>query len=430
MTIVASKSEELRSEAAALLQQARDIKDAADNEERKLKPEERTKIDNLLKASDEALTDAKREERMAGLEGDVAPEERGRRLPEPTVVEDSDATEEERTAAEMVNLAEYREAFYRYCRRGEGGLSSEQRNLLYEARALVEGVDADGGYLAPEQLVINVEREAQDLQQLEPMCDVINTTARRIGFNREDDAALAEWGWIEELEAKPESQPSFDRYHINVQVAGGIIRVSDELLEDSQFGLEAYLATIAAERKVEIEETAYLAGTGDAAPPRMPWGVLTRINGEAGTPQRFPTSTVGDIVGDDFLNVLYALPRRFRRNAAFVVGSQVILAARLLKDGNQNYIWQPGLQAGEPDRLIGKPVIESPELALDNPVATGNDVGIVGDFSRYRILRRLQMQVKRLEELYAATDEVGFRFRWRVGADVRTVEAFRSLRVA
>jgi HK97 family phage major capsid protein len=425
-----ARIDELKQRGAALVAQAREIQDNPKGENGKLTPEQRSKRDNLLEEAEAVRQEAQAEERLAGVESWVAPEERGRRLPE--VVEDPDATEEERQAAEMVATDEYRDAFYAYARRGEAGLSREERNMLYEARTLTEGVEADGGYLAPESLVIAVEREAQDLEELAPRMDVINTTARRIGFNREDDASLAEWGWIEELEEKPESQPSFARYYINVHTAGGVIRVSDELLEDEQFGLEPYLALIAAERRTEINETAYLSGSGDAAAPRQPWGILTRINGAAGTPQRYTTDAPDAahlLTGDDFLRVLYALPRRHRRNATFVMGSQAFLAARLIKDAQGQYIWQPGLQAGDPDRIIGKPALESPELALDNPVAPGNDVGVVGDLRRYRILRRLQLQVKRLNELYARTDEVGFRFRWREGGDVRTPDAFRSIRI-
>lgn len=417
-----AKIDELKQRGAALVQQAREIQDNPKGENGRLTPEQITKRDNLLNDAEAVRQEAQTEERMAGVESWVTPEERGRRLP--VVAEEEDVPEEERQAAELTATDRYGNAFEAYARRGDGGLSAEHRAVLHEARALTEGLDADGGYLAPEQLVVAIEREAQDIEQLAPRMDTINTTARRISFNREADSSLIEWGWVAELQRKPESQPRFDRYAIDVHTAAGIIRISDELLEDAQFNLVPYLAVIAAERKVMIEETAYLSGTGVG----QPFGILTRINAAVGAPQRYLTQNIGAITGDDFIRILYALSRSDRRNASFVVGSQMLLAARLLKAGD-NYVWQPGLQAGEPDRIIGKPVIESPDLALDRPVATGNDVALCGDLRRYRILRRLQMQVKRLEELYAATDEVGFRHRWRVGGDVRTLGAFRSMRV-
>jgi HK97 family phage major capsid protein len=92
------------------------------------------------------------------------------------------------------------------------------------------------------------------------------------------------------------------------------------------------------------------------------------------------------------------------------------------------------LQESQPDTILGKPVVEAYDgentsNPLDNPVVAGNDVGIVGDLRRYTVLRRLQMQVKRLEELYAETDEIGFRFRFRTGGDVQNTRAFRSIRI-
>lgn len=414
------RSEELRQQAAAKLQEARNVKDKAEKNGG-LTAEKREQIDRILDEQAELLEDAKREERMEVAAGEVAPEERARRLPEPA--EDDEESDEEREARAMSQTPEYREAFYTYVRRGNEALSLEQRQMLYEARTLTEGTDADGGFLAPEQLVVAVEREAQDLEELAPRMNTINTNARLMKFNREEEAI--QFGWVAELEQKPEDQPVFGRTQLEPHVGAGVVWVSDELLEDSLFAVEPYLGVLAGEAKVELEETGFLAGDGNG----QPFGILTRINGEAGTPQRYTTEGAGAISGDDFTKALYDLPRRHRRNASWVLGSQAIVSVMLLKDGNDQYLWRPGLQAGEPAQILGKPVIESPELALDNPVATGNDVGIVGDLRRYTVMRRLQMQVKRLEELRALTDEVGFRFRFRTGGDVRRLGAFRSIRV-
>ena len=427
-TAIAKKSEELRGESARLLQEARQVKDAADSEGRNLTGEERTKINNLLEASDEKLNDAKLEERMAGLD-QPPPEERGNRLPEPDEegegVDDPEEREE-RAAIAKTTQPEYVRAFYRYARYGEEGLSMEDRRFLIEARAeiraLTEGVDADGGYLAPAQLLAGVQREALELEQLAPRMLTINSNARSIRQIRGVDSVSFQW--VAELQQKPEDQPSFGAVQIDAHTAAVIVRVSDELLEDSTFDLPGYLSTLAAEAKVEGEEAAFVAGSGNG----QPFGILTRINGEASTPNRFTTATIGALAGDDFVNALYAMSPRYRRQASWVLGTQAILATRLLKAGD-NYIWQPGLQLGQPDNILGRPVFEALHDDLNNPVAAGNDIGFVGDLRRYTVLRRLALQVKRLEELYAETDEVGFRFRFRTGGDVQNTMGFRSLRI-
>ncbi len=418
-TAAVSKSEELRARAARLLADARKVQDEAGGQPN---GEQREKIQRMLGEMDELLDQAKTEERLTGIEQQIAPEERGVRLPE--IAEDEDATPEEREAFDQSASPEYRAAFMRYARAGDDGITLEDRRLLSEVRALTEGVDAEGGYLAPAQLLAGIEREALDLEQIAPRANTINASVRAIQMIKGVDGITFQW--VAERQQKPEDQPGFARAQIVAHTAAVIVRVSDELLEDTTFNLEAYLRVLAAEAKVEGEEIAFVAGSGNL----QPFGVLTRINGETGTPNRYTTGAAGTLAGDDFVRALYALRPRYRRRAVWVLGTQAILAARLLKDTTNNYLWQPGLQAGEPDSILGKPLIESEADPVDNPIATGNDIGFVGDLRRYTILRRLQMQVKRLEELYAETDEVGFRFRFRTGGDVQNTAAFRSIRIA
>lgn len=421
-----TKAEELRSRAAKALSDARKIKDDAERDGG-FNGEAREKVERAMAEFDELMSQAELEERMSGADSRVAPEERGRRLPEPTSDEESGEDEEREEVPGLIYTQEYRDAFVRFARYGDEGLSPEDartlRQGLAEARALSGGVDADGGYLAPPQLMAGVVREAQDLEQLAPRMNTINASVRAIQIVDEADAVTMEW--VAELGQKPEDQPTFSRRQITAYTGAVIVRVSDELLEDTTFGLEAYLSTLAAEGKVELEEAAFVNGNGTGKPR----GILNRLNGESSTPNRFTTAGIGTLAGDDFVRALYALAPRYRRNATWILGTNAIIAARLLKDGNDNYIWQPGLQAGEPSSILGRPVVESVDAALNTAVSGGNDVGVVGDLRRYTVLRRLQLQVKRLEELYAETDEVGFRFRFRTGGDVQNTAAFRSIRV-
>lgn len=328
-----------------------------------------------------------------------------------------------RNALGLAQREDYGRAFYTYARRGLAGVNAEGMTHLAQARALVEGTDASGGFLAPTQLIAGVQREAQDLEQLRPRMLVARTQARGIRITREVD--IVQMDWVAELAQKPEEQPSFGQTTILAHVGAVVVWVSDELLEDTSFGLEAYLAVLAAEAKVTLEEDAFIAGDG----VNKPFGIMTRIN-EGAAPSRRETASAGTLSGDDLMRVAYSLPIKYRRRAAWVMGTQGILAARLLKDANEQYIFQQGLQAGQPDRLLGYPLIENESAALNNPVAAGNDIAIFGDLRRYLVLDRLALQVKRLEELRAMTDEVGLRFRFRTGGDLQNTAAMRSLRVA
>lgn len=429
-TLAERKSEELRAEAAKALKDARKINDKAETEGRSLSGEERESIEKAFNDHDSYMSRAQLAEREEAEERrqNEPVEERARRLPE--VVEDDDVTPEEREAVGRAETSEYRDAFYRYAAGGEDGLTYDDRRVLQEVRALTEGVDSDGGYLAPPQLIAGVVRDASDIEQLAPRMNTINASVRSIRQIKGVDTV--QFAWVAELALKPTDQPTFARDEIFAHTAAVVVRVSDELLEDTTFNLEAYLAGLAAEAKVEGEEAAFVGGAGST----QPWGILTRLNGETGTPNRYTTAAAGALAGDDFVNALYTLKARHRRQATWVLGTNAIVAARLLKEtGTSNqYLWQPGLQAGQPASILGKPVVEAYDgentpSPLDNPVVTGNDVGFIGDLRKYTVLRRLQMQVKRLEELYAETDEIGFRFRFRSGGDVQNTNAFTSIRV-
>lgn len=424
-TDVKAKSERLRAQAAEELQDARSAKEKAENNGG-VTGEVREKIQRAMSEYDRLMDEAELEERMGAAETRINPVERGERLPE--IVDDPDATPEEREAQSIAAQPEYRDAFLRYCARGEDGLTVDMKKILQEARALTEGVDADGGYLAPPTLVAGVIREQEEIEQLAPRMNTINASVRAIRQVKGVDAI--QFQWVGELQTKPEDQPSFAAAEVVANTAAVIVRVSDELVEDSVFDLEGYLSTLAAEAKVEGEEAAFIGGTGVT----QPWGILTRLNSETATPNRYTTASVGVLAADDFIKAYYALKARYRRQAAWVLGTQAIIAARLLKETSNQYLWQPGLQAGEPATMLGKAVIEATDSdntqnPLDNAVATGQDVGLVGDLRRYTVLRRLQLQVKRLEELYANTDEIGFRFRFRTGGDVQNTKAFRSIRI-
>jgi HK97 family phage major capsid protein len=316
----------------------------------------------------------------------------------------------------------YNRAFYSYMR--QRGMTQDGRQALGQVRTMVEGTDADGGYLAPTQLVAGIQYIAQDYEALSPSMSVINTTARSLTFTKGDDTVVM--GWVAELGTKPEDQLTFSRTVLVPHVGAVVVWVSDELLEDEQFGLQNYISTRVAEAKVLLEEEAFISGSGTG----RPWGLLTRLNGLGGTPQRFTTDGAS-ITGNDLINLVYSQPTRYRRNSSFVMGTEAIRNIRLLRDGDTTgqYLWQPGLQAGEPQTILGYPVREVDAAALNSGVATDDDVGIFGDLRQYMVMRRIGLQVKRLEELRALTDEVGFRFRFRVGGDTINNAAFKTIRI-
>ncbi len=469
MTVV-TDIEQLKQDQQGSLYQARKIRNKANEEARAVTGEEAQQINGYMDEFDAFESRVKAMERMAGLDSntrlgsrvDDADDDVGD--PESVQMDrggsGADSQHQERQEQEVpdpyqqrfgwdagdsasqfrdmsimqqrqfiraAGTRDYNQAFYTYLRRARNfntGHVTEMENV----RAMVEGIDADGGFLAPTQLVAGILVEAQALEELKPRMDVIRSNARSLTYTKGLDAIVM--GWVAELGTKPEDQLSFGRVVLVPHVGAVVVWVSDELLEDEVFGLQGYLQTRVAEAKVLLEEEAFVSGSGTG----RPFGILTRLNAETGTPNRYSTQVAATFTADDVIRIPYALPVQYRRNGTYILGTNAIRSVRLQRDasGGANtggYIWQPSLQAGEPATLNGYPVVETTSVALNSAVASGNDVGIFGDLRRYRVFERLGLQVKRLEELRALTDEVGFRFRFRTGGDVMLNQAFRTIRV-
>lgn len=439
---------ELKTKARESLEAARNIRTAAESNGG-LTQEKRNQINAAMDDVDRYMDDARHLEREMGIDsqlnnfftsdGDADPADVAQVRSRGDVLQQGDAPQEpaedgwdpagemfdgsvrENTRLHrMISSQRYNSAFYSYMR--QRGIDDQGRMALGQVRTMVEGIDADGGFLAPTQLVAGIQREEFDYAELKPQFTNINTNARSLTFTKGTDGVVM--GWVAELGTKPEDQVTFFRTVIVPHVGAVVVWISDELLEDEQFGLQGYIAARVGEAKVLLEEEAFISGSGSG----RPFGLLTRLNAMVGTPQRDTVSVAGGMTSTILMNLIYNQPRRYRRRAEFILGNDLIRRIRLLQDTQGQFLWQPGLQAGQPDRLLGYNVRETDAAALNAGFTAGNDVAIFGDLRQYMVMNRIGLQVKRLEELRALTDEVGFRFRFRTGGDTIINEAFRTLR--
>ena len=202
------------------------------------------------------------------------------------------------------------------------------------------------------------------------------------------------------------------------------ILVSKELLRNSPFGVESEVNQEFAYIFGITEEKAFLTGTGAG----QPLGVFTASADGINTDRDVAAASTTAVVGDDLINTLYSLKGFYQNRASWFGHRSLIKMIRKLKDGDGNYMWQLGLQAGQPDRLLGRPFIMS-EFA-PSTFTTGQYVAVLGDFSEYRIIDALSMQMQRLVELYAESGQVAFIGEMYVdGAPVKS-EAFARLVLA
>jgi len=197
-----------------------------------------------------------------------------------------------------------------------------------------------------------------------------------------------------------------------------LVKVSTELLQDSMFDIESYISSEFARAFGIAEEQAFCTGTGVG----QPTGIFTEQGGEVGITL---TSTT-NINCDNIIDLVHSLKSPYRRNAVFLMNDATISMLRKLKDTNGAYLWQPSLQAGEPDGLLGYPLYTSPYV----PTVAAEALPIAfGDFSNYWIAGRMSRSVQRLNELYAGNGQVGFIATERVDAKVILPEGIKLLKM-
>lgn len=298
----------------------------------------------------------------------------------------------------------------------EGVLQALRSNFRQVSNVLQEGVDTAGGYLVPEEY----DKRLIDGLTEENIMRTLGTTITTSGEHKINIAgAKPAASWIEEGGALVFEDASFDQIILDAHKLHVAIKVTDELLYDNAFNLESYILTQFSKALADAEENAFLNGDGVG----KPLGIFAE-NG--GGQVAITTNTQSSITADEIINLVHSLKRPYRKNAKFIMNDQTIALIRKLKDNNGAYLWQPSLQAGEPDRLFGYPVYTS---AYVPTVAAGKPVIAFGDFSYYNIGDRGVRSFDQLRELFAGNGMVGFLAKERVDGKLVLPEAVQILKM-
>ena len=303
---------------------------------------------------------------------------------------------------------EYRNAFWGMIR---------NRNLTPGVmNDLQIGTDTEGGYLVPDEFEHTLVQGLEEENVLRSLCTIIQTSSgdRKIPIVTAHGTA----SWVDEEDPIPTSDETFGQISIGAHKVATMIKVSDELLQDSVFNLESYIATEFARRIGAAEEEAFITGNGTGKPT----GLLHATNG-AGTGV---TTTGNTPTADEIFDLVHSIKSVYRRKAVFLLNDSTLKAIRKLKDGQGQYLWQPGLKEGQPDMLLNYRIATSPFMP---EIAAGNKVILFGDFKSYWIADRQGRSFQRLNELYAATGQVGFRATQRVDGRLVLAEAMKCLAV-
>ena len=284
--------------------------------------------------------------------------------------------------------------------------------------ALSVGVDSEGGYLVPDTYEKNLVEALHDEMVIRRLAHVFTTASgsHKIPVVASHGTA----NWVEETGEIPETTETFGQKHIGAHKLTALIKVSEELLNDSAFDLEDYFRREFARRISNAEELAFITGDGNGKPTGL-------FSDDEGAELGLTTASATEITADEVINLYYSLRSPYRKKAVWLLNDSTINAIRLLKDKNGQYLWQPALKEGSPDTLLGRPVYTS--VAVPS-IGAGQKVMAFGDLKYYWIGDREGISFRRLNELYATTGQVGFLATKRVDAKLILPEAIKVMQMA
>lgn len=309
-----------------------------------------------------------------------------------------------------------RKAFGSFLRHGPERMQAE------ETKALIVSDDTRGGYLAPAEFSTEILKGVVEFSPVRQAARVGSTAAGSVILPKRTGTPTAQW--VGETEDRSETESSYGQIEIPVHEMAAFVDVSVQLLEDAAVNVESEVASDLAEEFGRLEAVAFVNGNAVKKPEGLmaAAGIAEVVSGSA--------ASIADPDGtaDGLINALYSLPATYRARATWMMNGTTLAAVRKLKDSNKSYIWQPGLQAGEPSTILGRPVIEAPDMP---DIAAGAFPILLGDFNTsYRIYDRVAMSILRDPYTQATKGKVRFHARRRVGAAVTMAEALRKIKIA
>lgn len=214
--------------------------------------------------------------------------------------------------------------------------------------------------------------------------------------------------WFAEAASITASDPTISSVTLSTHKLGKLIQVSKELATDVGFDLVGFLAQSSGRNIGIATNAAYVSGTGTTQPNGFLSAAAVGVTGTAGAGGLvgLPTATSGDVQFDWFVDLYHAIIPQYRPRASWMMNDATIKYSRKLKDTLGRYIWEPSVQAGVPDTVLGKPVYANPAMPV---FGANNKVIAFGDFSAYYIRDVTPLRFERSDEYAFGTDQISFR---------------------
>jgi HK97 family phage major capsid protein len=381
--------------------------------------EERMKLVTELRSveADSGLSDAEKRERVERIDRDVTRLESEAR----------DAVERGEREAEVRSLAERAGGLVLPgAPEGRSGERDEASELRALARGEVAGVDFDlrtatSGTAANAGNTYATTFTAQVIEAMRVRSDFFSK-ARLLTTG---SGETMEWpvkngrptaAQVSENTAYGKSDESWSKTNVGAYKYGVIVEATNEIIDDSQLDILGILAQDAGEAVADKVMSDLMVGSGTG----KPWGWITRSTGAVNAANLAGVST------DNLIDLQHSILRPYRKNAVFMTSDSAVQSLRKLKDTTGNYIWQPSLQAGAPDTILGTAILTDPNIVTSG---AGAKVLVYGDPSKYLIRQVKNLRVVRSDEYGYDRDVVAFKVTWRGSGDLFDLASVKALTV-
>lgn len=309
---------------------------------------------------------------------------------------------------------EERKAFVSYLRRGKESMPAD------ETKSLRIADDTSGGIFATAEFTTEVIKNVVERSPIRQAARVGSTANGSVLLPKRTGTPTGYW--VGETETRTATESTYGQLEIPIHEMACYVDVSVRLLEDAAINVESEVAFDLGEEFGRLESQAFMTGNGT----KKPLGIMET----AGVGYTFTgnASTLGTTPTDVLTDALYSLTAFYRNRSTWLMNGTTLAAMRKLKDGEGRALWAPPLVAGQPEMLLGRPVIEDPEM---EDIGSAAEPIVIGDFeTAYRIYDRVALSIMRDPYTQATNGLVRFHARRRVGGGMTMAAALRKIRCA
>jgi HK97 family phage major capsid protein len=311
-----------------------------------------------------------------------------------------------------------------------------------EQKALYAGDATTGGFFASIDFVNKLKEYQILVSPMRSVCMVMQTSGEKVQFPNLINDASAYYA-VEQQSFTDSTDPTLGLLNIPVHELRGLLKLSQQNIEDSMFNLEEFIMKRLSRKFAQREGTAFIKGNGNG----QPRGIMAYNGAYSATQAYNATATVtgkqtgltyipyipsGSATtlgqGDCLITALHDLKSYYRPSSTWCFTTGTLGTLRLIKDSQNRPLWQPFAAGGLPSTIYDRPYIEMPDM---DEIGANTFPIVIGDFSEgYLIADRIGLNMHQLNELFAVQALVGYIARMRNGGDVLIPECFRTIRIA